>query len=148
VTPEHNKSRIAFCPALQLQFVVLPLSQNFAATPKTLIGVSALLLFAAGIFGALNIAKVKTLRLTVADAVAARNSAEHNRAKQVKEFKARESAIAAEQAKLGEREGKAGAAESQLRQILNEKTQLESKLQDKESEILTLQKQIEEKQPA
>jgi hypothetical protein len=126
---------------------VLPLSENFAATPKTLIGLSALVLFAAGIFGALNVTKVKTLRSTVADAVAARDRAEHDRTKQVKELKARESAIA-EQAKLGEREGKTGAAESQLTQILNEKTQLETKLQDKEAEILALQKQIEEKQPA
>ena len=130
------------------QLVVLPLSENFTPTPKTLIGVSALLLCAAAIFGALNVAKVKTLRSTVADAVAARDSAERDRAKQGKELKARESAIAAEQAKLGEREGKTGAAESQLTQILNEKTQLEAKLQDKEAEILALQKQIEEKHPA
>ncbi|MEY2601706.1 MAG: hypothetical protein QOJ36_1025 [Verrucomicrobiota bacterium] len=130
------------------QFAVLALSENFAATPKTLIGISALLLFAAGIFGALNVVKVKTLHSAVADAVAARDSAEHDRAKQLKELKARDSAIAAEQAKLGEREGKTGTAESQLKQILNEKTQLEATLQDKEAEILTLQKQIEEKQPA
>ena len=130
------------------QFVVLPLSETFTPTPKTLIGVSALLLCAAAIFGALNVGRVKTLRSTVADAVAARDSAEHDRAKREKELKARESAIAAEQAKLGEREGKTGAAESQLTQILNEKTQLEAKLQDKEAEILALQKQIEEKHPA
>src|SRR5205823_4757301 len=130
------------------QLVVLPLSENFTPTPKTLIGVSALLLCAAANFGALNVAKVKTLRSTVADAVAARDSAERDRTKQGKELKARESAIAAEQAKLGEREGKTGAAESQLTQILNEKTQLEAKLQDKEAEILALQKQIEEKHPA
>jgi hypothetical protein len=68
---------------------VLPLSENFAATPKTLIGLSALVLFAAGIFGALNVTKVKTLRSTVADAVAARDRAEHDRTKQVKELKAR-----------------------------------------------------------
>jgi len=130
------------------QSVVLPLSENFTATPKTLIGVSALLLCAAAIFGALNVAKVKTLRSAMAHAVAARDSAEHDRAKQQKEFKARESAIAAEQAKLGEYPGKTGAAENQLTQILNEKTQLEAKLQDKEGEILALQKQVEEKHPA
>src|SRR5207253_9151048 len=64
-----------------------------------------------------------------------------------KELKARESAIAAEQAKLAEREGKIGTTDGQLTQILNEKAQLEGKLQDKEAEILALQKQIEEKQP-
>jgi hypothetical protein len=129
-------------------FAVLPLSENFTPTPKTLIGVSALLLCVAAIFGALNVAKVKTLRSTVAGAVAARDSAEHDRANREKELKAREAAIAKEQAKLGEREGKTGAAESQLTQILSEKTQLEAKLQDKEAEILALQKQVEEKHPA
>ena len=115
---------------------MLSLSENFTPTPKTLVGASALLLCVAAIFGALNVAKVKTLRSTVADAVAARDSAEHDRAKREKELKARESAIAAAQAKLGEREGKTGAIESQLTQILNEKTQLDAKLQDKEAEIL------------
>jgi hypothetical protein len=126
---------------------VLSLSENFIPAPKTLIGASALLLFAAAIFGVLNVAKVKTLRSTAADASTARVIAEQDRAKKEKEFKARESAIAAEQAKLAEREGKTGVSESQLTQILNEKTQLAAKLQDKEAEILALQKQIEEKQP-
>jgi hypothetical protein len=127
---------------------VLQVSEDFTPTPKTLIGLSALLLCVAAIFGALNVAKVQTLRSTVADAVAARDSAEHNRAKQEKELKARESAIATQQSKLGQREGKTGAAEGQLTQILNEKTQLEAKLQDKEAEIVALQKQVEEKHPA
>ena len=130
------------------QFVVLPLSENFTPTPKTLIGASALLLFVAAILGALNVAKVKTLRSTVAGIAAARESAEHSRAKQEKELKSRESAIAGEQAKLAEREAKIGPSGSQLTQILNEKTQLEAKLQGKEAQILALQKEIEEKQPA
>ena len=124
------------------------MSENLTATPKTLIAASALLLFAAAILGALNVAKVKTLRSAAVEAVAARDTAEQNRARQEKELKTREAAVAAEQAKLGEREGKTGASESQLTQILNEKTQLEAKLQDKETEILALQKQIEEKHPA
>jgi hypothetical protein len=130
------------------QSVVLPLSENFIPTPKTLIGASALLLCAAAIFGALNVAKVKTLRSSVADVSTARAIAEQDHARKEKELKVRESVIAAEQAKLAEREGKTGASESQLTQILNEKTQLEVKLQDKEAEILALQKQIEEKHPA
>jgi len=130
------------------QSPVLSLSENLIPTPKTLIGASALLLFATAIFGVLNVAKVKTLRSTAADAVTARVIAEQDRAKKEKELKARESTMATEQAKLAEREGKTGASESQLAQILSEKTQLEAKLQDKEAEILALQKQIEEKQPA
>ena len=148
VTREHDQIQDCILPRIPIkQFVVLPLSENFIPTPKTLIGASALLLFAAAIFGALNVAKVKTLRSTAAEAATARDTAERNRSKQDKELKARESAIAAEQAKLAEREGKAGASGSQLTQILNEKTQLAAKLQDKEAEILALQKQIEEKHP-
>jgi len=127
---------------------VLSLSQNFAPTPKTLIGASALLIFVAAIFGALNVAKVKTLRSAVADTSTTRAIAEQDRARREKELKAREAAIAAEQAQLAERKDNTGAAEGQLTQILKEKRQLEAKLQDKEGEILALQKQIEEKQPA
>jgi len=146
------KSRIAFCPTLPLyNLFVLSLSQNFAPTPKTLIGASALLIFVAAIFGALNVAKVKTLRSAVTNTATTRAIAEQDRARKEKELKAREAAIAAEQAKLAqlaERKDNTGAAEGQLAQIRNEKRQLEAKLQDKEAEILALQKQIEEKQPA
>jgi hypothetical protein len=127
---------------------VLSLSENFGPTPKTLIGTSVLLLFAAAIFGGLNVAKVKTLRSAAVAATTARDTAERSRLQHDKDLQARESAIAAEQAKLVEREGKAGPAEGQLTQILDEKKRLEAKLQDKETEVLALQKQIEEKQPA
>jgi hypothetical protein len=146
---EHTKSRIAFYLELQLKsWFVLPLSDNFAPTPKTLIGASVFLLLAAAIFGGLNLAKVKTLRSAAAEATTGRDTAERSRVQHEEDLKLRESAIAAEQAKLTEREGKTGATEGQLTQILNEKKQLEVKLQDKEAEILTLQRQIEEKQPA
>lgn len=124
------------------------LSENFAPTPKTLIATSILLLFVAAIFGGLNLTKQKTLRLSATEASGARETAERARVQHEKELKAREAAIAAEQTKLAERQGNAGVAESQLTQILNEKTQLEAKLHEKESEVLALQKQIEEKQPA
>jgi hypothetical protein len=130
------------------EFVVLSRSDNFAPTPKTLIGASFFLLLAAAIFGGLNIAKVKTLRSAAAQATTARDAAERSRLQHDKELKARQSAIATEQTKLAEGEAKTGAAEGQLTQILNEKKQLEARLQDKEADILTLQKQIEEKQPA
>ena len=146
---KRTKSRIAFCLELQLEsWFVLPLSDNFAPTSKTLIGASVFLLLAAAIFAGLNLAKVKTLRSAAAEATTARDTAERSRVQHEKDLKVRESAIAAAQAKLTEREGKTGATEGQLTQILNEKKQLEAKLQDKEAEILTLQRQIEEKQPA
>jgi hypothetical protein len=148
---EQKKSRIAFCPKLQLDnSFVLSLSDNFAPTPKTLIGASLALLLVAAIFGGLNVAKVKTVRSATATAqtTSARDTTEYSRVQREKELKARETAIAAEQAKLDEREAKTGAAEGQLTQILEEKKKLETKLQDKEAEMLTLEKQIEEKQPA
>jgi hypothetical protein len=134
---------------LQLNKSLVPsLSEIFAPTPRALIAASVSLVLVAAIFGGLNVKKVKTLRLSAIDVGGARETAERQRVQHEKELKARESAIAAEQAKLAEREGKTGAAESQLTQILNEKTQLEAKLHDKENEVLALQKQIEEKQPA
>jgi hypothetical protein len=146
---EQKKSRIAFCPKLQLNnSFVLSLSDHFAPTPKRLIGASVVLLLAAVIFGGLNVGKVKTVRSATTEGTSARDTAERSRVQHEKELKTRESAIAAEQAKLDEREAKTGAAEGQLTQILEEKKKLETRLQDKEAEILTLQKQIEEKQPA
>jgi len=127
---------------------VLALPENFSPTPKSLILVSALALIGAAVFGALNLSKVKSLHVAVADATTARDNAERAQAQREKQLNAREAAVAAEQAKLGDREGKSAAAEGQLAEILKEKAQLEAKLHDKESEILALQKQIEEKQPA
>src|SRR5207244_6363905 len=61
------------------EFVVLSRSDNFAPTPKTLIGASFFLLLAAAIFGGLNITKVKTLRSAAAQATTARDAAERSR---------------------------------------------------------------------
>jgi hypothetical protein len=125
-----------------------PLSDNFSAAPNALIGVSVFLLFAAAIFGCLNVTKVRTLRSTIADTNAARELTERSRVQHEKAVRARESAIATEKAQLSERDQKAATAEGQLAQVLIEKTQLETKLHDKESEVLVLQKQMEENQRA
>jgi len=122
-------------------------SENLAPAPRTLIAASVFLLLAATIFGGLNLTKVKTLRAAAAQATVVRDTAERNRARQEKELKAREAAIAVEQAKLAQGEGKPGAIGEQLAQMSNEKRQLEAKLKDQEVEILSLQKQLAEKQP-
>jgi chromosome segregation ATPase len=127
--------------------VLAPLAENLSATPRTLIGASVVLLGIAAIFGALNVKKVKTLRSSAADATAARESADRGRAQHENELKAGELALASAQAKLAERAGKVDVADSQVARIATEKTQLEAKLHDKESEILALQKQLAEKQP-
>ncbi len=127
---------------------MLSISGPFALTPKTLITSSVLLLAVAAVFAALNVSKVRTLRSAASDTVVGREIFEQARIKKESELKAREAAIAAQQAKLAEPDGKTVASEEQLTQILNEKKELETKLQGKDSEIAALQKQIEEKQPA
>ena len=127
---------------------MLPLPNNFSPTPKALILASVLALIGAAIFGALNLGKVNSLHSAVAEAATARDHAERARAQHEKQLKAREAAVAAEQAKLADREGKSAATEGQMAGILKEKSQLKAKLHDKESEVLALKKQIEEKQPA
>jgi hypothetical protein len=127
---------------------VLAIPGTFAPTPKTLLSGSVLLLGLAAVFAVLNLSRVKTLRSTAAQAVTASETAEQAVRKRESELKARESAIATQQAKVAEPDTKTVAAEEQLAQILNEKKQLETKLQNKEAEIAGLQKQVEEKQPA
>jgi hypothetical protein len=123
------------------------LSSVIPPTPKILINSSVALLLLAAIFGALNGIKLKTLRQTALEAASARDNAAQRRAAQEKQLKARETAVAAAKTQINERESKAAAAEAQRAQILNEKTQLQTKLQDKESEIAALQKQFRENQP-
>ncbi len=146
----NNKIEIAFVRSQELNnwTVRPPLPQTFPATPRRLIGGSLLLLAFAAVFGVLSLPKIRSLRSTAAEAVAAREVAERYCVTKENELMARESAIAARQAKLSERESKTLASEEQLKQFLNEKKQVEAKLQDKEADIAELQKQIEEKQPA
>jgi len=143
------KSRIAFAALNELKmWSVLPLPGTFAPNPKALIGASVVLLGLAAIFGALNISKTKTLRAAAAETVTATQSAEQKQVKKENELKAREATLAAAQAKLTERDANTVVTEEQLKQILNEKKQLEDKLQDKDTEVAALQKQIDEKQPS
>ena len=120
---------------------------TFHLTPKTLIGSSILLLSVAAVFDGLNVSKIKMLRATAVQAATAIENAEQNWIKKENELKARESVTAAQQSKIAERDGKGVASEEQVAQILNEKKQLETKLQDKDTAIAALQKEIEEKQP-
>ncbi|HXX42901.1 MAG TPA: hypothetical protein VEI58_11635 [Chthoniobacterales bacterium] len=120
---------------------------TFSATPKNLIGLSILFLAIAGMFGLLNTTKVKSLRSTVADVSAARDSAERRRAQREKEIKGREEAIAAERAKIADTENRVASAEAELVKMQTEKTELQSKLQANDTEIANLQKQVDEAKP-
>ena len=115
-----------------------------AVTPKTVIGLSVLLLILAAIFGLLNSHKVKTLRTNVANADAARDAAEHRGAAQERNPGTRETIVAGGEAKIAEAESKAAKAEAELTQLQKDKTELQSKLDANQNEIGSLQKRIEE----
>jgi hypothetical protein len=111
-----------------------------------LIAISALLLMLAAVLGALNIAKIRMLRSSVAGVAAERDIAKRRGAGREKEIKAREAAMAAEKARLRQRADAVANADTQLAKIENEKADLQAKLQANESEIAALRKQLEEKQ--
>ena len=121
-----------------------PESAISAVTPKTVIGLSVLLLILGAIFGLLNSHKVKTLRTNVANADAARDAAEHRRAAQERNPKTRETTVAGGEAKIAEAESKAAKAEAELTQLQKDKTELQAKLEANQNEIGSLQKRIEE----
>ena len=121
-----------------------PKSAISAVTPKTVIGLSVLLLILTAIFGLLNSHKVKTLRTNVANADAARDAAEHRRAAQERNPKTRETTVAGGEAKIAEAESKAAKAEAELTQLQKDKTELQAKLEANQNEIGSLQKRIEE----
>jgi hypothetical protein len=113
------------------------------ATPKNILVVSAALLVAAAIFGALNNQKTKSLRFTADSAEAARAAAENRRIAEAKQMKDRETAVAAANAKAQEIEARAAKAQSDLEQVGKERGELQSKLQENEAAMAALQKQIE-----
>jgi hypothetical protein len=115
-----------------------------AVTPKTVIGLSVLLLILAAIFGLLNSHKVKTLRTNVANAEAARGAAEHRGAAQERNPETRETIVAGGEAKIAEAESKTAKAEAELTQLQKDKTELQAKLEANQNEIGSLQKRIEE----
>jgi len=125
-----------------------PKSAISAVTPKTVIGLSVVLLMLAAIFGLLNSHKVKTLRTNAANADAARDTAEHRGAAQKRTPETRETTVAGGDAKIAEAESKAAKAEAELKQVQKDKTELQAKLEANQNEIGSLQKRIEEAEKA
>jgi len=113
-------------------------------TPKTVIGLSVLLLILAAIFGLLNSHKVKTLRANVANADAARDAAEHRGAAHERNPETRETIVPGGEAKIAEAESKAAKTEAEVTQLQKDKTELQAKLEANQNEIGSLQKRIEE----
>ena len=113
-------------------------------SPKPLIAISAFLLLASAVFGVLNGSKAKSLRNEMALAKNQKEAADHARQTAEKNIKAREAKVAAEAAKLSDNDGRVASAEAELVKTQTEKSDLQSKLQANEAQILELQKHIEE----
>ena len=113
-----------------------------APTPKSLIGVSVLLLMLAAVFALLNSAKITTLRSEASTAASARDAAEQRRLAQERDIKAREQTLSGATAKAAESESRIASAESEVVRMQTEKTELQAKVAANEAEIRSLQQQI------
>jgi cell shape-determining protein MreC len=121
----------------------LPKSMTFAATPKTLVGISVAMLVLAAVFGLLNSIKVKGLHADWANTIAARDAAERGRIAQAKEPKSPQTNVPAS-AKVLDAESKAAKAETDLAKVQKEKADLQTRLEANQAEIASLQKRLEE----
>jgi hypothetical protein len=113
-------------------------------TPKIVISVSVFLLALSAVFGVLNTQKMHGLRAQVMQTEVARLASEHSQITREKELKAREAAVVAADAKLGETRTKAAGTEAELLQTQKEKEALRTKLRENETEIVQLLKRTEE----
>ena len=112
-------------------------------TPKSVAGLAILFLILAAFFGLLNSQKIKTLRLSVANAQTARDAAER-RIHEKLGTPAGGTVATGQQSKIAEAENRAAKAEAELAQIQKEKTDLQAKLDDNQKEFVSLQKHVEE----
>ena len=112
-----------------------------SSTPKSVAGLAILLLILAAFFGFLNTQKMKALRVTVATAQAARDAGE----RRIHE-KLNTSAGGAveEKNKVIEAENRATKAEAELAQTRKEKADLQTKLDENQKKIASLQMRGEE----
>jgi len=112
--------------------------------PKTLIGVSICLLALSAVLGVLNTQKTRGLRAEVVQTEAARKAAEQLRIARENEWKGREAAVAAANARFGETQTKVANTEAELTKAQKEKNDLQAKLRENETETAQLRKHIEE----
>jgi len=126
--------------------MLLPKSMTFAATPKTLVGISVAMLVLAAAFGLLNSIRVKGLHADWAKTIAARDAAERGRMAQAKEPKSPQTNVPGASAKILDAESKAAKAETDLAKVQKEKADLQTRLEAEanQAEIASLQKRLEE----
>jgi len=113
-------------------------------TPKTLIGVSIMLLAIAGVFGFLNTQKARALRDNLVTANAMRDDVERRHTAEQKQIKEREAAAVAATAKVTEHENRVAKAEADLVQMQTERADLLNKLQAAQAEVSSLQTKVDE----
>jgi len=107
-----------------------------SSTPKSVAGLAILLLILAAFFGFLNTQKVKALRVTVATAQAARDSAERRIHEKPN---SPVGGAVEERGKVAEAENRAAKAEAELAQAQKEKADLQTKLDRNQKESAPLQ---------
>ena len=115
-------------------------------TPKTLLGISTIMLVFAAVFGFLNVARVKGLEANLATTAAARDAAEQRRAAQEQRLLTHRTSPSP--TPNADAEAKAAKAEADLAQVLKEKADLQSKLQASQAEVTSLQNRIQEPSPS
>jgi uncharacterized phage infection (PIP) family protein YhgE len=118
-------------------------SAAFSATPKSVAGLAILLLVLAAFFGFLNTQKMKALHATVANAQAARDTAER-RIREKLNTSAGETGAKEEQGKVTEAQNRAAKAQADLAQIQKEKADLQAKLDESQKEIASLQNRADD----
>lgn len=111
---------------------------------KILLSLSVLFLTLSAVFGVLNTSKARNLRAVADQSAAERATAEQARIAKEKELQTRESAVAAASAKNADIETKVATAEADLIKTQQERADLQTKLQQNQSEIDDLRKRLDE----
>lgn len=113
-------------------------------TPRTLIGVSVLLLTSSALLGLFHTGKTRDLRVRISQAESALDAANRLRNTRENESKEREAAMAATNAQFGETQTRIAVTEAELTRAQQEKSDLQEKVRENESEIVQLRKRIDE----
>ena len=121
--------------------IAAPLSVN---TPRTLIGVSILLLTLSTALGLLNTRKTRELRIQIMEAESARDFADLLRKRQEKELKDHGVASTTTHAQLRAAQTKIAAREGEMARTQAEKNDLQERVHELEKEIAQLRKRLGE----
>jgi hypothetical protein len=120
---------------------------TFDNSPKTLLGISVLILIFASGFSILNTIRVKALHANFASTAAARDAAKHRGVVQAEEPRTGKANASPMTATDANGESTAAKAEADLAQVLKEKADLQTKLQASQAEITSLQNRTAEPGP-